>query len=176
MGTDTVQQRQTDFVATVTKVKASGADAVFFGGYYPEAGLLAKQLRAGGWDGTFVSGDGVLDPGFVEGAGASPRTAPSSPAPARRPTTSLRREVQGAQRRSEPGHLLGRGLRRDEHLPPGGPDGNTDREAMLEWVNGYDAKGITKQIKFDEKGELAEVTVYAYKVEGGKIVPGTPIT
>ena len=43
---------QTDFSATVTKVKASGADAVFYGGYYAEAGLLVKQLRAGGYKGT----------------------------------------------------------------------------------------------------------------------------
>ena len=47
---------------------------------------------------------------------------------------------------------------------------------MLDWVNNYDAKGITKQIKFDQSGELAEVTIYAYKVEGGKIVPGTQIS
>ena len=32
-------------VGVVTKVKSSGADAVFYGGYYTEAGLLAKQLR-----------------------------------------------------------------------------------------------------------------------------------
>src|SRR5262249_15636870 len=53
--TDTVQQKQTDFSATVTKVKSSGADTLFYGGYYPEAGLLVKQLRAGGWNGYFVS-------------------------------------------------------------------------------------------------------------------------
>ena len=47
-----VQQKQTDFSATVTKVKASGADALFYGGYYAEAGLLVKQLRDAGWKGT----------------------------------------------------------------------------------------------------------------------------
>ena len=58
-----MQQKQTDFSATVTKVKASGADAVFFGGYYAEAGLLVKQLRDGRLQGPmFVSGDGVEGP------------------------------------------------------------------------------------------------------------------
>jgi branched-chain amino acid transport system substrate-binding protein len=69
--TDTVQQKQTDFGPTVTKVKASGADALWYGGYYTEAGLLVKQLRSAGWKGTFLSGDGVNDPGFVEAAGAA---------------------------------------------------------------------------------------------------------
>jgi len=54
-GTDTVQQKQTDFSPTVTKVKASGADVLFYGGYYAEAGLLMKKLRSGGWNGIFVS-------------------------------------------------------------------------------------------------------------------------
>ncbi|MBO9535014.1 MAG: branched-chain amino acid ABC transporter substrate-binding protein, partial [Solirubrobacteraceae bacterium] len=53
-GTDTVQAKQTDFGPTVTKVKASGADALWYGGYYAEAGLLVKQLRAAGWKGYFV--------------------------------------------------------------------------------------------------------------------------
>ena len=59
VGNDTIQQKQTDFGASVTKVKASGADALFFGGYYPEAAPLVKQLRDAGWKGTFVVGDGV---------------------------------------------------------------------------------------------------------------------
>ena len=37
-------------------------------------------------------------------------------------------------------------------------EGNTDRESMLEFVNGYDAEGMTKQITFDETGEIAEVS------------------
>ena len=54
-------------------------------------------------------------------------------------------------------------------------EGNTDREAMLAWVNGYSAEGITKNIEFDETGEVAEVVVYAYPVEGGEIGLGEPI-
>ena len=50
-------------------------------------------------------------------------------------------------------------------------EGISDREAMLEFVNGYDEAGITKQLSFDESGEPSEVKVYAYKVEGGEIVP-----
>jgi branched-chain amino acid transport system substrate-binding protein len=42
---------------------------------------------------------------------------------------------------------------------------------MVDFVKSYDKKGVTKQVKFDAKGESAEIHVYAYKVEGGKIVP-----
>jgi branched-chain amino acid transport system substrate-binding protein len=41
---------------------------------------------------------------------------------------------------------------------------------MVDFVKAYDKKGVTKQLKFDAKGESSAVLVYAYKVEGGKIV------
>ena len=49
-------------------------------------------------------------------------------------------------------------------------DGNTDRESLLEWVNNYDGEQTTKTVKFDESGEVENISVWAYKVEGGEIV------
>nr|WP_284290916.1 branched-chain amino acid ABC transporter substrate-binding protein [Angustibacter aerolatus] len=69
VATDTIQVKQTDFSPTVTKIKAASADAVFFGGYYAEAGLLRKQMTDAGVDATLVVGDGVKDEGFVVAAG-----------------------------------------------------------------------------------------------------------
>ena len=88
IGTDTVQVGQTDFSATVTKVTSSGADAVFFGGYYTEGGLFVKQLRQAGYKGLFMSGDGSEDPNFVKVAGPAAAegavlTAPAGPGPGR---------------------------------------------------------------------------------------------
>ena len=54
-------------------------------------------------------------------------------------------------------------------------EGSGDRESLLEWVNNYNAAGITKQIQFDETGEVSTVVIYAYPVEGGAIVPGEAI-
>ena len=42
---------------------------------------------------------------------------------------------------------------------------------MVAFTKAYDQPGVTKQLKFDDKGEPTNVTVWAYKVEGGKIVP-----
>src|SRR3954447_9191305 len=81
-GTDVVQAGQTDFSATVTAVTGSGADAIFYGGYYPEAGLLCKQLRQAGYKGLFMSGDGAEDPAFVKAAGAAAANGAILSAPA----------------------------------------------------------------------------------------------
>jgi branched-chain amino acid transport system substrate-binding protein len=87
VGTDKVgaDGKQTDFSSTVNKVTGSGATALFYGGYYQNAGLLRKQLTAAGWKGTMVAGDGVNDPGFIKAAGnaaalGSVMTCPCAPA------------------------------------------------------------------------------------------------
>lgn len=172
---DTVQQKQTDFSATVTKVKASNADTLFYGGYYPEAGLLVKQLRAAGWNGYFVSGDGSKDDGFVDAAGAqaaqdSRLTCPCAPAPDDF-TTKYKEVNDGA----EPGTYSTEGFDVMNIFLQGIEAGNTDRASMLDWVNSYDADGITKHIKFTPDGEVSESVIYAYKVDNGKIVLDQPI-
>ena len=171
---DQVQLKQTDFSATVTKVKASGADTLFYSGYYAEAGLFAKQLRSGGWEGNFVSGDGSNDPGFVEAAGATAAegaylTCPC--APATDDFAAKYEELSG----QAPGTYSAEGYDSANVFLNGLAEGNTDRESMLTWVHEYDAPGLTKQVTFDETGEVAEVVIYAYVVENGKIVEETEI-
>ena len=53
--------------------------------------------------------------------------------------------------------------------------GNQDRASLLDWVNNYDADGLTKHIKFDDTGEVSTVVIYAYIVKDGKIVLDQPI-
>lgn len=172
--TDSVKQKETDFSATVTKAKASGTEVLFFGGYYAEAGLLAKQLKQGGYTGAFVSGDGSLDPGFVSAAGAESAegavlTCPCAPSAGE--FLDKYKDVAG----QDPGTYSAEGYDVMNVFLQGLDAGNEDRASMLEWVNGYDAQALTKNIKFDEGGEVSEIVIYAYKVEGGKITPGTPI-
>ncbi|MDP9069095.1 MAG: branched-chain amino acid ABC transporter substrate-binding protein [Actinomycetota bacterium] len=64
-----IDPEETDYSAVVSKIKAANPDAIFYGGYYEEAGLLRKQLVENGVDVPFMSDDGALDPGFVESAG-----------------------------------------------------------------------------------------------------------
>ena len=49
--------------------------------------------------------------------------------------------------------------------------GNTTRAKELDWVNNYDADGITKHLKFDGTGELAgQPAIWSYVVQNGQIV------
>ncbi|MET9799906.1 branched-chain amino acid ABC transporter substrate-binding protein [Streptomyces sp. NPDC006368] len=66
VGTDSVTVKETDFSSTADKIKASGADSVYFGGQYPEGGLLADQVKKTGAKIPTMGGDGIYDPQFIK--------------------------------------------------------------------------------------------------------------
>jgi branched-chain amino acid transport system substrate-binding protein len=58
-----------DYSAVVNKIKQSGAEAVIFGGYHPEASKIVTQMRKKAMDTIFISDDGVKDDTFIKVAG-----------------------------------------------------------------------------------------------------------
>jgi len=175
--TDTVQTGQTDFSPTVTKIKSSGVTAVFFGGYYAEAGLLKKQMTDAGITATLVVGDGVKDDGFIKAAGAKAAegTIMTCPClPADKAGGTFFADYQKAYN-AEPATYSAEGFDAAKIMLDGIAEGKTSRADLLSYVASYDKPGVTKQLKFDDKGEPSEITVWAYKVTGGKIVPDQEI-
>lgn len=63
-------QKDTDFKATLTKIKAQNPDVVFAPGYYQEVGMLVKQARELGLNVPFMGGDGWDSAKLPEIAGA----------------------------------------------------------------------------------------------------------
>jgi ABC-type branched-subunit amino acid transport system substrate-binding protein len=51
--------KATDFSAILTNVRASKADAIFFGGYSPQGGPMLRQMRALGISVPLLGGDGI---------------------------------------------------------------------------------------------------------------------
>lgn len=173
-GTDTVQEKQTNFAATVSKVKAAGADAVAYAGYTNEAAPFLKQLRAAGVQAKFVGFDGLYDPAFAKGAGAGAEgavvTCPCVPAEKAGGTFAADFEKEYGQ---APGSYGAEGYDAAQVLLDGFKEGKTTRKEMLEWVDGYDKEGVSKSIKFQENGDVdkSKVVVWAYEVKGGAFVP-----
>ncbi|MFB7641746.1 ABC transporter substrate-binding protein [Peribacillus butanolivorans] len=62
--------KDTDFRATLTRIKSAKPEFVFLPGYYEEVGLILKQAREDGIDVPFMGGDGWDSPKVVEIAGA----------------------------------------------------------------------------------------------------------
>ncbi|MER6133515.1 branched-chain amino acid ABC transporter substrate-binding protein [Streptomyces sp. NPDC001815] len=71
VGTEHIDPDTKDFSAVATKVKTSKADVVYYGGEYPQAGPLSKQIKAAGAKVPLVGGDGIYSADFIKLAGAS---------------------------------------------------------------------------------------------------------
>jgi len=164
VASDQISVGQTDMSAVVTKVKASGADAVFYGGYYTEAGLLCKQLRQGGFKGTFMSGDGAEDANFVKVAGATAAegavlSAPAGPAPSGFGATGLY-----ATQSYDATNIFLAALKA----------GKTSAEDINKFIGSYTGDGASGPIAFDDKGDIKQSTIYAYFVKNGQLDVNNP--
>ena len=60
---------QTDFSALITKLKSAGVDFVYWGGYYPELGLIIRQGAEQGIKPTYMGADGIDNPDIFTIAG-----------------------------------------------------------------------------------------------------------
>jgi branched-chain amino acid transport system substrate-binding protein len=69
-----ITRGEKDYNATVTKIKQSGAEAVFFGGLHAEAGPLVRQMREQGLKAVFMSDDGIVTDEMVTTAGGAQYT------------------------------------------------------------------------------------------------------
>lgn len=64
-------QKDQDFKATLTKIKATNPEVIFIPGYYEEVGKIVKQARELGITVPLLGGDGWDSPKLVEIAGAA---------------------------------------------------------------------------------------------------------
>ncbi|WP_327250504.1 bifunctional serine/threonine-protein kinase/ABC transporter substrate-binding protein [Streptomyces sp. NBC_01244] len=65
VGTDQVDPAQDDFSYLASQIRGSGADALYFGGYYDTAGPLSEQLKQAGVTIPLMGGDGIFDQQFL---------------------------------------------------------------------------------------------------------------
>lgn len=56
---ETVNPGEKDYSAVVSRLKATNLDAIYFGGYYPEAGLILRQAASQGFRFKMLGGDGL---------------------------------------------------------------------------------------------------------------------
>jgi len=178
-----VDPKAQDFSATVTAVKSSNADLVFYGGYYAEAGRLRKQLVDAGVKGTFISGDGSLDPGFVTAAGPGPAEGAKLTCPCNlafaTSTGALKTFFDNFKKEigKDPGLYSPEAYDAAKILIKGIKAGNTDRAKLLNYINKDlgTYEGISKTIAFESNGNIKSTQFFVFQVKNGAIAPGEEV-
>ncbi|MFA6029026.1 MAG: branched-chain amino acid ABC transporter substrate-binding protein [Elusimicrobiota bacterium] len=164
-----------DYGGLVEKVRADRPEAVFFGGAYPEFGLLLAQARRAGLKVPFLAGDGARAVEVFSLAGDAAEgalfTAPG------RPLEKLDRgaEFLDAYRRRYPGAEPGpfdvfaydAASIALEALRRAGPQ----RGPLLEALRGTRWRGLAGTTSFDRKGDTTLRSVTLYRASKGRFVP-----
>lgn len=164
-----------NYSSTITKIKGAGVDAVFYGGYYAQAGPFAKQLKDGGVTATFVSGDGTLDPAFITGAGPAAEGAVLSCACAliNNAATGTAKTFYDDYKTAfgaEPGTYSPEGYDAATAFIMAIKAGKTDRKGIADFVSTVNFAGVSKQIEFETNGNIKGGTILIYQVKSGQIV------
>lgn len=161
-----VAPERDDYSAEVAEVVSSGAEAVYFGGYSREAGVIKRQLVAmGAGSIPFVGDEGVYDARYLDAAGienAEPTYVafrgmdPNSAAPE---FTQAYRDAHGAGpgaftlEAHDAARLVIEGLRW----------GACERSAMRHFLANFHGEVRGREISFDENGDIEDPRFTVYR-------------
>jgi len=171
---DHIDPKGSDYGATVNKVLAAKPAAVFFGGYYDAAGRLVNQLRAKGYTGIFMSGDGSEDARFISDAGGAPAEGAFLSCACADTTNNAKAQSFNAAYRAAfgtaPAIYSAEAFDATNTVLAGIKAGNTTGTTLNTYLASASYPGITKTVKFQPNGNVFGSTIYIYEVKSGKIV------
>ncbi|MFI6104975.1 branched-chain amino acid ABC transporter substrate-binding protein [Streptomyces sp. NPDC093595] len=179
VGTDHVTVKETDFSSTADKVKSSGADSVYFGGQYPEGGLLSDQIKKTGAKIPTMGGDGIYDPAFISASGVANDgdLATSIGYPVEKlPTAKKFIDDYKAAGYKDPyaayggySYDAGWAIIQAVKAVVAANDGKLPadaREKVVEAMSKVSFDGVTGKVAFDEYGDTTNKQLTVYKVAG----------
>ncbi len=166
-----------NYTAEATKIIGSNPDAVYYSGYYSEFGPLTKALKAAGYKGALLSGDGSNDDQFIKDAGGASiadgtyltcACGDANSDPKAASFVTAYKALNGAA----PGTYSGEAYDATNALIQvlKGLGSKPTASAVVDAYKKVDYTGLTKTIKFTSSGEVEGDAVYMYKVENGKRV------
>ena len=165
-----------DYSALAQKIDSSGDQAMYYGGYDAQAGLVAKALNAVNYKGYEISGNGAKSSVFTSTAKAAGNgyffacgcldatTAPQAQAfnnaykaKFHTPSSTYSPEAYDATNAMIAA------------ITAAAKAGSVTRQTVEQQVGMLDYKGITTTVKFTPSGEVAQATVNLYEQVNGAI-------
>ena len=164
-----------DYSALVSKIKQSGADLIYFGGLYTEAGLIVRQARDQGVKAPLMGGDGITSDEYasVGGPGVEGTLMTYGPDPRNRP--EAKKVVEEFRKKNfEPEaytlysyaavQIYKQAAEAAKSLDP--------KKVAAEMHSGKHFKTVIGDISYDKKGDITRLdyVVYIWKKDAsGKI-------
>ncbi len=163
-----------DFSALVSKIKASGADVVYWGGLHTEGGLIVRQMRDQGVTAVMMSGDGITSDEFasIGGPGVVGTLMTFPPDPRDRPQAKAIVAKFEAKKFNPEAYTL-YSYAAVEILKQAAEQAKSlDPKKVAEVMHSGKAfKTVIGDIAYDKKGDITrpDYTMYTWKNVNGKI-------
>lgn len=162
-----------DYSAIVQKIRYSGADAVIYGGYHPEAASVIQLMRRRGMKTVFISDDGVKDQTFIKVAASSAEGVYASGPKdtAKNPLAIAAIEEHKRTYGTEPGAFYLNAYSAMLAVVNALSKAKfTDYKAVHKALRTYPADTPLGKIKFNDKGDAIGVGFSMYQVRKGAYV------
>ena len=175
----TINPDDKDFSSVITNVKGANPAVVYYGGEYPQAGPLSKQMKAAGLNVPLMGGDGIYDPSYVDlaGSAANGDLATSVGAPVdslasakafvAAYTAAAYKDPMGAYgaQSYDAANAIINALKTSLAKAA---DAKSARADTVTAVGSVSFDGATGKISFDKYGDSVSKVITVYKVTGGK--------
>jgi len=168
-----IVQGDKDFKNVLTAIREKGPELIFFGGIYPEMGLLVRQARELGIHAPFMSGDGSIDPKFIEIAGSQAAEGTYltfSPDPNNIPTAKAFIEKYKVKFGEMGPYSIYAYDAANILLNAIQAAGTTDGQAVMDKLHSMEFKSAIGKIKFDAKGDVTDSPYIVWITKDGKFV------
>jgi branched-chain amino acid transport system substrate-binding protein len=172
VGKEDITFESRNYTEVIDRVLSSGANTLYFSGYFSQGAQILRSLRLQNSSVKFVGSDGSVVPDFIQLAGAKNAegalfTSPAIPFEIADPELAIEfRRVM----RMEPGVYAAESYDAAMFFLEGIQLGNTSRIELLNYINTSSFKGITKTLKFDARGELQGADMHTLAVKSGEFV------
>jgi len=172
VGRERTTDKETDFKAILTKIKAKNPDVVFYGGMDATGGPLVKQARELGIKAVFAFGDGACTDEMGKLAGAAAEGMVCSQA-------GLPREAADPQFVKSFNAKYGEIKQYAPYFYDGAmavfeamkKANSTDPAKFGPEMFNVSFQGATGKVEFDAKGDRKDAEMTIFKLEGGKVKP-----
>jgi branched-chain amino acid transport system substrate-binding protein len=172
VGRERTNDKETDFKAILTKIKAKNPDVVFYGGMDATGGPLLKQARELGIKAVFAFGDGACtdEMGKLGGPAAEGMVCSQAGLPreaASKEFVDAYKAKYGEIKQYAPYFYDGT-LAMIEAMKKAN---STDPAKFAPEVFNVSFTGATGKVEFDAKGDRKDAEMTIFKLQGGKVVP-----
>jgi branched-chain amino acid transport system substrate-binding protein len=172
-----IGEKDTDFSGVIAAIKPSAPDALYYGGQYPQAGPLSKQLASAGLNIPVMGGDGIFDPEYIKLGGREGDLATSVGAPTEE-LDSAKAFVDAYEAKGYAEGFSAYGafsydaanvIIASAAKAVEGKDWSDEMHAdVVAAAQDYSGEGATGPVGFDEYGDSENKTLTVYQVTSGE--------